>query len=203
MPFHFVRAKNYALTRLEQELSPLLTYHCLGHTRDEVVPAAGRLAALEGVTGEARLLLLTAASFHDLGYLETRAGHEAASCRMAAEALPGFGYSPEQIETIAGLIRATQLPQTPHTPLEEIMADADFDVLGSDNFWPRVQALRAELAALGAVFSDEQWYADQLKFVSAHRYFTPSARRLRDEAKHQFIAQLAQRLEAAKSRAAS
>jgi uncharacterized protein len=201
MSLDFASAKHYALRRLEHELSPLLTYHCLAHTRDEVIPAAEQLAALEDVTGEARLLLLTAASFHDLGYLETRAGHEEVSVRMAGEILPGLGYSPGQIETIGGMIRATKLPQTPRTLPEEIMADADFDVLGGNNFWLRVQALRDELAALGAVFSDEQWYADQLKFVSGHRYFTASARRLRDDAKHQFMAELARRLEATRASA--
>ena len=198
MPLDFSGAKRYALGRLEQELPPALTYHSLAHTRDEVVPAAERLATLEGVAGEPRLLLLTAASFHDLGYLETRAGHEEPSFRIAREVLPGFGYAPGQIEIIGGLIRATRLPQTPHTRLEEIMSDADYDVFGADNFWLRVQALRDELAAFGAVFSDEQWYADQLNYISAHRYFTASARRLNDKAKQQHIAQLAQRLEVAK-----
>lgn len=193
-PFDFSGATRYALGRLERELPPSLTYHNLAHTRDEFMPAAERSAALEGIAGEPQLLLLTAASFHDLGYLETRAGHEEASFQMAREALPGFGYMLGQIETIGGLIRATQLPQTPRTRLEEIMADADYAVFGADNFWLRVHALRDELAAFGAMFSDEQWYADQLNYISAHRYFTASARRLYDEAKQQRLAQLAQRL---------
>jgi uncharacterized protein len=48
----FERAKQYALERLEQDLSPALTYHCLTHTRDDVMPAAERLAALKRVIGE-------------------------------------------------------------------------------------------------------------------------------------------------------
>ena len=41
----FEKARDYVLARLEHELSPNLTYHCLGHTQNEVVPAADRLAA--------------------------------------------------------------------------------------------------------------------------------------------------------------
>ena len=42
----FKRARQYALERLERELPPTLIYHSLAHTRDDVVPAAERLAAL-------------------------------------------------------------------------------------------------------------------------------------------------------------
>src|SRR5690242_17751567 len=52
----FARAHAYALARLERELSPALCYHSVAHTRDDVVVAAERLAALEGVDGEALLL---------------------------------------------------------------------------------------------------------------------------------------------------
>ncbi len=42
----FERARQYALERLERELPASLTYHCLAHTQDDVVPAVERLAAL-------------------------------------------------------------------------------------------------------------------------------------------------------------
>ena len=68
----FERAKEYALKRLEKELPPDLLYHNLEHTRDIVVPAVERLAAMEGIEGEALLLLRTAAYYHDLGFVEHR-----------------------------------------------------------------------------------------------------------------------------------
>src|SRR5205085_3432874 len=93
----FASARAYVLGRLERELSPLLCYHSVMHTRDDVVMAAERLAALEGVSGEALLLLRTAAYFHDLGFIEQREQHELIGARVAAEALPHFGYRPDQI----------------------------------------------------------------------------------------------------------
>jgi uncharacterized protein len=186
----FEKARDYALERLEQELYPHLYYHSLGHTRDEVVPAAERLAGDLGVTGMDFVLLLTGAYFHDIGYIEKREGHELTSARIAAEALPGFGYSPEQIETIRRIILATKMPQSPQTLLEEIMADADLDVLGRDDFLKRSLDLRAELAALGISSSEEAWYRSQLEFLQAHHYFTPAAHRLRDKKKRKNIATL-------------
>jgi uncharacterized protein len=108
-PPDFERARQYALERLERELAASLTYHSLAHTRDEVVPATERLAAMEGVTGEPLLLLRTAAYFHDLGFVERRSGHEVASAQIAEQVLPGFGYSLAQIQAIRGMILATEI----------------------------------------------------------------------------------------------
>ena len=179
----FEQAKHYALARLERELSPSLFYHSLGHTRDDVLPAVERLATLEGVTTEDRLLLLTAALYHDLGFIEEYTHNEAIGARIAAEVLPRFGYTPAHTRVIAGIIMATKLPQSPHTRLDEIIADADLDVLGRDDFMLRNQALRDELAAYGCPATDEGWYSYQLQFLQAHRYFTAAAKSLRDAQK--------------------
>jgi len=186
----FDKAREYVLERLEQELRPYLSYHTLGHTRDEVVPATDLLAREQGVKGLDYVLLLTAAYFHDIGYINGMEDHETTSARIASEALPGFGYTPEQIETIRKIIMATKLPQSPQTLLEEIMDDADLDVLGRDDFLKRSLDLRAELAALGVSHSDKAWYRSQLEFIKAHNYFTPAAHQLRDEKKRENIAAL-------------
>lgn len=175
----FARAQAYALDRLTRELSPLLTYHSLAHTRDDVLPAARRFADLAGITGEPLLLLETAALYHDLGFVQQRDEHEAVSIALAAAALPGFGYTAEQIAVIGDLIHATRLPQSPASLLAEILTDADLDVLGRADYWTRNDDLRAEWAAYGTVSTDLEWYQGQVTFLSTHRYFTPMARSLR------------------------
>jgi uncharacterized protein len=196
---NFEAAKQYALDRLDHDLPSGLSYHSPSHTRDDVVGAAARLAEIEGVTGEALMLLLTAAFYHDIGYVEKRAGHEAVGMRIAAEVLPGFGFSPEQIQAICAMIQATVLPQEPHTLLEQILADADLDVLGRHDFWDQNQRLRAELAAQGRSFSDEAWYEGQMALMQTHSYFTPSARMLRNAAKKRHMAKLAALLDEPRS----
>ena len=176
----FEDARQYALQRLERELSPNLLYHGIMHTRDDVVPAVEALAGQERVREDLRSLLVTAAWFHDLGFIESVSNHESISARLAAEALPGFGFTAEEVEIIKGIILATVLPQNPKTHLEQIMADADLDVLGRDDFMHYNSNLRNELALLGQQFSDFDWYASQLQFLKSHTYFTASARALRD-----------------------
>lgn len=175
----FARAQAYALDRLTRELSPLLTYHSLAHTRDEVLPAARRFAELAGLGGEPLLLLETAALYHDLGFVRQRDEHEAVSIALAGEVLPGFGYTPAQIAAIGEMIQATRLPQSPSSLLAEILTDADLDVLGREAYWTRNDDLRAEWAAFGTVSTDLEWYQGQVTFLSTHRYFTPMARSLR------------------------
>lgn len=196
---NFEQAKQYALHRLERELSPGLFYHSLEHTANDVVPAAAVFAAGEAINQLDLTLLLTAAWFHDLGFIELRAGHEAVGARLAAEVLPGFGYTAGHIQVIHAIIKATVVPQRPATILEKIMADADLDVLGRDDFWPRNLALRRELAFFGREFTDLEWFSGQLKLVESHAYFTSTARALRDAGKIKSVALLKRALEESSS----
>ena len=190
----FERARKYAEHRLERELSPKLLYHGIVHTREEVVPAVETLAKMEDIPGESLHLLLTAAWFHDIGFAKQADKHEAIGAQIAEEVLPSFGYTEDQVEIIRKAILASTLPQSPRNLLEEILVDADLDVLGRGDFMQRNEDLRRELAYLGKEFTDEEWYAGQLKFVEGHRYFTPSARALRDTQKYLNISKLRNKL---------
>ena len=190
----FEQARRYAIHRLEHELSPALLYHGIAHTHDEVVPAVERLAGLEGIQGESLSLLLTAAWFHDIGYVEQATHHELIGARIALQVLPSFGYNESEVEIVRWAILATALPQSPTSLLEEILADADLDVLGREDFMQRNQDLRAELALLGKEFTDAEWYTRQIQFVEQHQYFTASARSSRNTQKSLNIAVLKNRL---------
>ena len=81
---------------------------------------------------------------------------------------------------------------------EQIIADADLDLLGCDDFITRNDDLRAEMATYGQTMTDEAWYASQLEFLQGHRYFTAAADALRAAGKvknaqwlHQQLAKLA------------
>ena len=194
------RARRYAVQCLEQELPAVLTYHSLAHTLQGVVPAIERLAALERVNGQDLLLLRTAAYYHDLGFVERSDDHEATSARLASEILPRFGYNAAQIEVIGGIIMATRYPFEPDTHFESIMVDADLDVIGRDDFWPRNHALRVEREALtGQRSTDKEWYGSQLAFMRAHRYFTASAQTLRQALKQRHMEEMAGLLDEART----
>jgi uncharacterized protein len=179
----FEQAWQYAQTRLERELSPLLKFHSVDHTRDDVVPAVDRLATLLSLSDEQMLLLRTAAWYHDLGFVQQRIDHEMVSIKIAHAVLPQFGFNQEQVTTVEQLILATRLPQRPQTLLAQILADADLDSLGREDFLVTSLALRDELAAFGDECTLLEWYTRQHQFLHDHRYFTDAARLLRSEGK--------------------
>lgn len=117
--------------------------------------------------------------------------------QVAAHVLPDFGYAPDQIATITALILATRLPQRPRSPLQEILCDADLDVLGREDFLVCNRRLRAEQAQYHFPVSDVQWYQGQLTFLEEHLYVTPAAQALRDAEKRRNILHLQALLAAA------
>jgi len=183
-------AKLYILTRLRTELSAQLLYHGLHHTLD-VLRAAKALCDSEGVRGHSRVLVKTAALFHDAGFVHNKhAGHEYEGCLMARAALPGFGYSNEDIETICGMIMATKIPQSPTNLLEEIICDADLDYLGRADFYTIGTTLFQELTTYNLLHGEQSWNRLQVNFLNAHHFHTRTNKTLREPVKRQYLEEL-------------
>lgn len=185
----FEGIKGFVLNKLDKELDPNLYYHSVDHTLD-VLKSVERLAIMEQINGHELELLKTAALFHDMGFIVKYEGHEKESIKMAYKFLPDFGYTRNEMETIEGLILSTEIPQTPKTKLEEIMADADLDYIGRDDLFFIGQKLQYEWKLQGIVSTIRDWHEKQLKFLKTHEFFTKSAKVLRDERKAENIRQL-------------
>lgn len=184
---NYLAAKNYVVNLLKTQLPKHLTYHTLGHTLD-VLKQADTIARREGVTSkEALKRLKTAAMFHDAGFVRVYNGHEAESCNIVRKVLPGFGYEDEQIEHICRIILATRIPQTPEDHLGAIMADADLDYLGREDFYTIGLGLKEELLYLGTIKNDSEWNKLQISFLKLHNYFTKTAINSRQKQKEKHL----------------
>lgn len=180
-------AKAYVVRRLSENLPPTLYYHNSAHTLEDVLPAAERLAAEAGLHPAERLLLRTAALYHDIGYVFQYRENEIIAASIAAETLPRFGYTPEQIRAINAMIMATHIPHAPKNQLEALLVDADLDSLGREDFLDANRRLRMELAIHDRLIPQEAWYSEQLRFLTQHTYCTPIARTLRNTGKQNNI----------------
>ncbi|HZY36133.1 MAG TPA: HD domain-containing protein [Mucilaginibacter sp.] len=185
MLFH--EAKAFILDKLNDELPTHLTYHCFDHTLD-VYAAAENLADLEKIGLYQKELVLTAALFHDSGFIIGANCHEEESCRIAEQYLPRYGYVIDDLEAVKGMIMATKLPQAPKDHLEEIMADADLDYLGRDDFFPISEGLYKEFMLSGIVANYDDWNRLQVAFFENHHYFTQSAQAIRNLKKAENLA---------------
>jgi hypothetical protein len=179
----FSDIKLHVIDKLEQGLSPALTYHNVAHTLD-VLNQAVDIAKREGIEDENNLLLLKiSALYHDVGFLQIYTGHEEISCEVAGKELFEFGFSKEQIEKICGMIRATKVPQRPFNVLEEVICDADLDYLGRNDFFQIGEGLFKEFLDQKIVSDEKSWNSLQVRFLENHHYFTTTAKERRQKQK--------------------
>lgn len=183
--------EKFVIEKLNNELPKNLYYHSKAHVMD-VLEAALMYGKAENITTYETDILKTAVLFHDLGFTVRIKDHEEIGCEMARQTLPGFEYNTADIEKICGMIMATRIPQTPANKLEEIIADADLDYLGRDDFWEIGDELYKELKEYGILSDEKAWNNLQLNFLSNHRYFTATAKRMREKKKNEHTEQIRQ-----------
>jgi len=182
--------KTEVLTLLSEKLDPKLTYHNLAHTKD-VMSQVERIAMGEGISDPDELMLLkVAALFHDSGFLYVYRHHEERSCQIMEEHLKDDDFTPEKIARIRGMIMATQIPQSPHNLMEQIICDADLDYLGRDDFETISSGLKEEFLVYNVIKGEADWDPLQIGFFEAHNYFTQTCRTDRTPKKLQHLEKL-------------
>lgn len=185
----FEKIKAHVFQKLKNELPTYLTYHSLEHTK-YVLDRAIFIASKENVSKHDMLLLKTAVLYHDIGYTKSHKEHEAVGCEIAREELPDFNYSKEEIDVICGMIMATKIPQEPKTLLEEIIADADLEYLGTKHFDTVSEFLYKELKHFRPDLTRDEWNSLQIQFMENHQYYTKFCRHYKAPRKQKHIEEL-------------
>jgi uncharacterized protein len=160
--------------RMIKAIMPNHPYHNHKHAHD-VFYSASRLAKMEGLGIEDRLILMLGALNHDIIFVQGAKDNEEKSAEFARKYLATLGCTPYVTETAAKIILPTKMPTTPNTLLEKILCDADSDNLGRKDFLERGEEVRRELG----ITDEKKWYQMQYKLLSNHKYYTASAQKLR------------------------
>ena len=141
-------------------------------------------------------MLITAAYFHDTGYIREYDKNEPIAARMAGRILRLIGYKRKEIEKVQKMILSTDLEREPKTHIEKILCDADLDHFGREDFFKLDGKLREGRCARGIDVSDDaKWYKGTLKIVKKHQYYTESQKKLREKEKQENIRRLLNKLE--------
>jgi class 3 adenylate cyclase/predicted metal-dependent HD superfamily phosphohydrolase/ActR/RegA family two-component response regulator len=186
----FEHTRRDILNKLKSALPDELVYHDIKHTLN-VEQAAIRLAKLEGIKGEELFLLRTAVLFHDSGFIVKYDNNEDFSVNFMEKQLPNYGYTDAQINTIKSIILSTKRDVDPKSILEQIICDADHDYLGRADYFSHSNNLRIELADNGKKMTDLEWIDFQLDYlVNIHKYYTETARNIRNKGKQKRIEEL-------------
>ena len=187
---HTLRLKivdEYIRDLFRDELPNGIKYHDANHTLHPtrgVVASANRIALSENIPERDRELLITAAYFHDTGYIRQFGKNEPIAARMAGRILKLIGYKPGEIKKIQKMILATDLAREPQTHVEQILCDADLDHLGRDDFFELDGKLREGRGIRGLDVSDDaEWYRGTLKILKMHKFYTRTQKKLREKRK--------------------
>ena len=181
--------KRFVISLLQNNLPGNYAFHNQEHTL-YVYEKVLEIGKEENCTKKEIELLRAAALWHDAGYITIYKGHEEESCKLAKIHLPGFGYSADDTEIVCGIIMATKIPQTPLTRLEEIIADADLEYLGTNHAAEQAEKLFLELQSLNPLLTKEQWNQMQVSFLEQHQYFTAYCRKKKEPVKQTYLNQL-------------
>lgn len=146
-------------------------YHNTLHTCN-VLANAVFIGCNEDIEKHDLELLMTAALWHDTGYILNYKDHEKASCQLCEDELPEFGYTAAEIDKIHALIMATKLPYTPTDLLSKVLMDADLAYLGTSLAKKRSTDLFCELKHFNPTLTEENWINTQINFLEMHHYHT-------------------------------
>lgn len=169
-----------------------LTYHNLDHTA-YVIEKAVFLAKELNVSARDLHLLKLAALFHDTGFIDNPKNHEEKGCKIARSYLEK-SYATEDLQKIYGMIMATKIPQSPRTLLENILADADLEYLGTDLFEKIGKSLYEELKHFNPDFTEQAWDELQLVFMQKHHFHTEYCQKHREPKKQENLLTVKKRL---------
>jgi predicted metal-dependent HD superfamily phosphohydrolase len=184
-------AQDFVSDLFISKVDKTIHFHTLQHTQ-EVVAGCETMADYYHLDDEDRYALMLSAWFHDTGYSGGKAmGHENVSIELATKFLNEHKVSQQVINKVVGCINATRLPQTPHTLIEQIIADADLSHLGTSNFKEKNKLLREELNDFGNLgLSKKDWRTKNIEFLSKHTYFTSYAKEQLDPLKQVYLQEL-------------
>lgn len=198
------KVDQYVRDLFRDELPDGVKYHDANHTLHPtrgVVAVANNLAIVEKVSEKDRELILTAAYFHDTGYIREYGHNEPIAARMAGRILRLIGYRADEIDTIKNLILSTDLRRGPQNHLEKILCDADLDNLGREDFFELDNKLREGRRVRGLdVNDDAKWYRGTLEIMKKYPYHTETQKKLRETGRQNNIKALLEKLEEIKNR---
>ena len=173
-----------ALSVLECTLDKHYTYHNAAHTRE--VCDAVKLFTANSILPSATLTALRiAAIFHDFGYLVRSYDNELLALPYIKDFGREFGIEESVLMEAHDLISETVFPYAPVTPAGMILCDADIEYIGRKDFFVQAELFRQELSAEGVVYTDEQWWSLEVKFLQENCFFTPVCRNLRNSIRMQ------------------
>jgi len=185
------KVQQYVQALFETHTDKKFLYHNSHHT-ESVVKAVGQIANHYHLNDHDFFVVMSAAWFHDTGYLlENGADHEAKGAELAGAFLQQQCVDDQTSGQVKQCIIATQMPQKPITLLEKIVCDADLFNLGTDSFSNMDKLMRKESELrLGSEVRKEEWRKGTINLLQSHQYHTEYSQVLLNSKKQENLEKL-------------
>ncbi len=171
-----VETEKYVTRLLTENLPDGLFYHDISHTR-RVAEQADMIGRHENLSTDELDIVVIAAWFHDVGYIQKYEGHEEVSISIATEFLRDQGLDADLIKTITECISATRIPHDPKNKLEAVLCDADMMHMGLESYPDIIKNLRKEWNYLGfKTHSKNKFRKESIRVMQEHQFYTDYCR---------------------------
>lgn len=169
-------AEDYVVNLFKNKLSKLYNYHNINHTTS-VVNSINNLSKSYNLSDFEKETLLIAAWFHDTGYINGGLNHEEKSIEIVTQFLLEHNSDQKFIDAVASIINITKFHVLPTNDVQKIMKDADYNHIGSENYFKTSDLLRKEWEEVDEkIYSDKQWLELNLEMLNkSHEFYTPYA----------------------------
>ncbi|MFV8224413.1 HD domain-containing protein, partial [Christiangramia aquimixticola] len=170
------KAEKFVEDLFKEKLPNTFIYHNYQHTQ-RVVKSTKELIDNSEINVKDKEALLLAAWLHDTGYIHAYKGHEEKSAEIAEGFLKENNATQDLIEKVKKLILVTNFSNTPTTPCEKIIRDADSSHFGKKYFEETSEFLRQELELHNIKnFTNSEWLQENIVvFTEKHKFYTNHA----------------------------
>ncbi len=162
----------------EDEAPPNLYFHNSAMLKS-ICGQVDLLAHAEKIAEKEFVSLKLAAIFLIPGFISDYEDHVNASCMLAEEILPRYGFNDHYIEAAKRMITGS-FSNNYESAGDRILHDARFDYMGRVDFIDLTRKLFRERTENGLAVDINTWTESQKRLVAEHEFLTGTARMLRN-----------------------
>lgn len=186
--------EKYTINYYEENVSSLLFYHSIEHTR-LVASVSAKIAVAEGIDKRNQQIVEVAAWFHDIGHAVSLTDHETESCKIARIFLSEKEQDEEFIAEVEKCICSTRMGASKKSLIEMIIGDADYAHTGMEDFMEISNLLRKEMCNfVERKCSKLDYWKQTLKFVKGIEFYTTYGKENLEPIKKQNIKKVEKRI---------
>ena len=169
--------EEHVFTKYSEIASPDLFFHSVDYIRG-VCLQADLLARAEKLEDQDYIHIRLASVFIFYGYVFDYNDPHAAARKRAGEILTVYGFGPQTLEVVTGLMDSAFRPEQEGLA-GMILHDAIYDFTGRIDFITMIDRLYREEMAYGKIDDPKTWFRNMAVKVEENQFLTETARKLR------------------------